>query len=393
MSSLWSTLAWVFGSALVGGVFAAALRRLGAPVPPRVLGGLTGTVLWALIFFMGFALGSDTDLVQRIPEVGLLALVFAVLSAGFSVLSCILFFSLVIRPRPKATSGRQSGSLDADSAIPGSPAAGHGNSPARRLVGDEPARSMHPLSGDQEIPSFSHAAEDRGGRSTTAPGNGRAQFDNPATSAQSLLHRTLRILKEPAVMIGALACGILVGYLSWSAFGFDPPDSGRVSTVLLYTLLFLSGAGMVGHGSASLGSIWHWRSLALPLLTVAGSLAGGAAAGMLLGIGIREGMAGTAGFGWYSLAGVLISDLGYPILGGAAFLGNLMRESLAVVSIPLLAKLGQPEAAISIAGATSMDVTLPLIGKFAGHRWLGPSLLHGTLLSLLVPLLIPIILP
>jgi len=132
-------------------------------------------------------------------------------------------------------------------------------------------------------------------------------------------------------------------------------------------------------------------SLALPLLTIFGTLLGSSIIPLFFDIDLSEALAVGAGFGWYSLSGVLISDLGDPVLGSIAFLSNLFRESAAFLLIPLLAGFGKQRAAISVCGATSMDVTLPMVEKFCGVDYVPLSLAHGILLTLVVPFLVPIL--
>jgi len=99
-----------------------------------------------------------------------------------------------------------------------------------------------------------------------------------------------------------------------------------------------------------------------------------------------------SGFGWYSLSGILISDLGYPILGSVSFLVNLLRESFAFFLIPLLGRLGRRYfyPAVCTAGATSMDVTLVLLTSHFGTKVIIASIYHGVIMSLVAPLLIPL---
>jgi len=56
-----------------------------------------------------------------------------------------------------------------------------------------------------------------------------------------------------------------------------------------------------------------------------------------------------------------------------------------------LAGFGKQRAAISVCGATSMDVTLPMVEKFCGVDYVPLSLAHGILLTLVVPFLVPIL--
>jgi uncharacterized membrane protein YbjE (DUF340 family) len=71
----------------------------------------------------------------------------------------------------------------------------------------------------------------------------------------------------------------------------------------------------------------------------------------------------------------------------------MLRETLALLTIPVLCAAGRPEAAVGVGGATSMDVTLPLIERCAGPRLVPLALTHGVLLSLAVPFLVPVVFP
>jgi uncharacterized membrane protein YbjE (DUF340 family) len=159
----------------------------------------------------------------------------------------------------------------------------------------------------------------------------------------------------------------------------------------LYLLLFFIGIQLVQSGVNPLRSALKFQTVALPLLTALGTLAGGLALGA---VGILCETTGktlslVAGFGWYSLSGVLITDMGDPFLGSIAFLANMMREALSLLLIPLLARLGASELAIGTAGATSMDVTLPLVEQCCGPEYVPASVVHGALLSFVVPVLVP----
>jgi uncharacterized membrane protein YbjE (DUF340 family) len=82
--------------------------------------------------------------------------------------------------------------------------------------------------------------------------------------------------------------------------------------------------------------------------------------------------------------------MGDPVLGSAGFMINLFREGLSLFCIPFLGRFKAEEAAIGVAGATSMDVTLPLIERSCGTRYVPFAIYHGALLSLLVPFLVPL---
>jgi uncharacterized membrane protein YbjE (DUF340 family) len=167
-------------------------------------------------------------------------------------------------------------------------------------------------------------------------------------------------------------------------------DYGRVTGWVLNALLFMIGLQFAQSGISLRSAFVRADTALVPIATVAGSLAGGLAVAAVFGLSAGKGLSLAAGFGWYSLSGVLISDLGDPALGSAAFLANMARESLALILIPVLATTKRPYAAIGVGGATAMDVTLPLVEQCLGPDSVPVSFTSGAILSLLVPVLVPL---
>lgn len=197
----------------------------------------------------------------------------------------------------------------------------------------------------------------------------------------------LRHLKEPGILVLIVVAGGLLSALTPLFSWFR--DS--VSEWLLYGLLFFVGVQMV-NGEVKLGPIFrNPAAVSLPLLTALGSLAGSLLLSLFIPLTPGESMAVGAGFGWYSLSGILIADLGNPVLGSIAFLSNLFRESIAFITIPLLAGYGMYRESVSVCGATSMDVTLPMVEKHCGITYVPISLAHGIILSVIVPFLVPLL--
>ncbi len=204
---------------------------------------------------------------------------------------------------------------------------------------------------------------------------------------QSLLRRFYDIIKEPMLLVGIVLVGLALR-LGTNLFSWF--DSSLV-TYLLYTLLFFVGMGMV-HKKISFKGVFADRSLfLLPLYTIAGTYLGALLAPLLTPYTLSEAMGMLSGFGWYSLSGILISDLGFPVLGSISFLSNLLRESFSFFLIPLFGRLGKRfyYPAVCNAGATSMDVTLVLLSSHFGTRTMVGSIYHGVIMSLAAPLLIP----
>jgi uncharacterized membrane protein YbjE (DUF340 family) len=196
------------------------------------------------------------------------------------------------------------------------------------------------------------------------------------------------LLREPLFLLGMLASGFLAGFLLPV---FPGANGEQLVTGLLYSLLVIVGAGLGTSGIRPAEIFSHPDLLVLPLGTMIGSLAGGLGAGLLLKVRPGAAMSLASGFGWYSLSGVILTGLGSPGLGAVSFLSNMLRESMALILIPLLAQTRFPLLAIGAGGATSMDVTLPLIEKNCGPGAVPLAIASGGVLSLSVPFLVPLL--
>lgn len=130
--------------------------------------------------------------------------------------------------------------------------------------------------------------------------------------------------------------------------------------------------------------------LLVPVMIASGSIVGAMIGGTLIGLPFNEAGAVGAGFGWYSLSAVMLTDYSTQ-LSALAFLSNVMRELLAIVSIPLIAKwIGYMEA-VAPGGATAMDTTLPIVTQYTDSKTAVLSFVSGVLLSSMVPLLVSLI--
>ena len=133
------------------------------------------------------------------------------------------------------------------------------------------------------------------------------------------------------------------------------------------------------------------RILAFPAVVVIGTLVGAGISGMLMGLSIKESLAVGAGFGWYTLAPGIIMEAGYITASAVSFLHNVMRELLSILFIPLVAqKIGYIETT-GMPGAAAMDVCLPIVEKSTRSDIAVYSFVSGVILSILVPVLVPVI--
>ena len=93
-----------------------------------------------------------------------------------------------------------------------------------------------------------------------------------------------------------------------------------------------------------------------------------------------------SGFGWYSLSGILLTESFGPVIGSAAFFNDLARELIAIMLIPGLVRRSR-STALGLCGATSMDFTLPVLQRSGGLEMVPAAIVHGFIVSLLVPVL------
>ena len=127
------------------------------------------------------------------------------------------------------------------------------------------------------------------------------------------------------------------------------------------------------------------RVLLLPLATTAGTFAGTALVSLFLSYSVSECMAVGAGFAYYSLSSIFISQYKGAELGTIALISNIARELITLLATPLLARYLGPLVPISCGGASTMDTTLPVITRYCGKEWIFVSIVHAMILDFSVP--------
>ena len=195
-------------------------------------------------------------------------------------------------------------------------------------------------------------------------------------------------MKGSLIIVGFFALGIVAGLLSIVPQSFVESD---VSYYALCALMFCVGIG-IGSDSGILSSFRkvNPRLMLLPLMTIFGTLAGTAAAALLLPHRhLFDCMAIGSGFGYYSLSSIFITEYRGAELGTIALLANIMREILTLLCAPLFARWFGKLAPITMGGATTMDTTLPIITRASGQDFVVVSIFHGFCVDFSVPFLVP----
>ncbi|WP_330959145.1 lysine exporter LysO family protein [Photobacterium sp. 53610] len=192
-----------------------------------------------------------------------------------------------------------------------------------------------------------------------------------------------KMLMESAKLILVVAAGLGLGLI----INMDLSWVDQASEIILLLLLFLIGIQLRNSGMTLRQILLNKQGIMIALTIIATSLPGGLIAAWMLDIPMTHGLAMASGFGWYSLAGILIGDGLGPVFGGASFLNELLRELIALTLIPVVIAR-YPNTAIGYAGATAMDFTLPVIQNCGGIRCVPIAIVSGFILSLLVPVFI-----
>ena len=194
----------------------------------------------------------------------------------------------------------------------------------------------------------------------------------------------------------ALGCFLAGAFLGWLRVLPQGVAAGEAAVWVLYLLLVLAGM-TVGFDLKALGIIRELRCriLLVPLGVVAGTLCGSTLAWFVLArfstLSLPESLAVGAGFGYYSLATVIITRLGDPALGSVALLSNMIHEALALLLPPLLVRLTGRLGPVLAGGAAAMDTCLPVIAQTSGERCAILAVFSGMCLTLLVPVIVPLL--
>lgn len=183
--------------------------------------------------------------------------------------------------------------------------------------------------------------------------------------------------------------------LGWAGLFPEDFDTHQLSVYVLYCLMFQVGISIGSDKKLKpmIKSI-RFKMLLLPISTIIGTLLFSALVSLILTQwSLSDCLAVGSGFAYYSLSSILITELkeaslGVQVaaeLGTIALLSNIIREMIALLGTPLLARFFGRFAPISAAGVNSMDVVLPAITRYSGTEMTTFAIFHGLLVDTSVP--------
>jgi uncharacterized membrane protein YbjE (DUF340 family) len=194
------------------------------------------------------------------------------------------------------------------------------------------------------------------------------------------------------VVLGLISGRFLVNKVFSSYEDFESAASMmlRISlSILMFFVGFEIGIDDSGGGDFRTAGL---KVLLFPVTTIVGAVLGGIVLASIIPVTLRESLAIASGFGWYSMAPVLIMESGHLTASAISFVNNLTRELLSMLIVPFVARyVGYIEAAC-MPGSPSMDVCLPIIERSTNSTTVVYAFLNGFLVSGTVPILVPLFL-
>lgn len=190
------------------------------------------------------------------------------------------------------------------------------------------------------------------------------------------------------IIFSSVFGGMLAGYYFIPDFFIE--ISEPILIIGLSVLLFFVGLEMGVDGSVvALLKKAGLKILLYPLAIVFGTVIFAAIGSLFLPITAREAMAISSGFGWYTLAPVILMEYSAEI-SAISFTHNVMREFIGLLLIPFVAKYIGFIETTGLPGVGAMDVFLPIIEKATSREIVIYSFIVGIVLAIMVPILVPL---
>lgn len=194
------------------------------------------------------------------------------------------------------------------------------------------------------------------------------------------------------MVVGSFIVGIALGL--FTPLGAMVGSSG-ITVYVLYLMMFSVGV-TIGSDTATLRSIVRQprRTLLVPLATIVGTWVGvvvmwGVVRGVTpVGVTLADSLAIGSAFGYYSLSTVLLGEMRGVEIATICLLANILRELVAVSAAPWIVRRFSPLGLICAGGATTVDVTLPVIIRCCGPHYVALAIFQGVVIDLSVPLLV-----
>lgn len=314
---------------LVGYFLGAYLRKRNIVIKGASV--LQTIALVALVFVMGSRIGSEDEIVRSLDTIGLKAFVITMFILAGTVAAAFI---------------------------------------VRKLLGFDKYGNLKKAGEDAAVPF----AREEGCAGGEIEGE---TLDEPEAKSDKTM---LLCIFVPVTL------GILSGFFFLPDWFIDA--SGTIIVVGLSILLFFVGVDLGTEGTIVQNfKMAGWRVILFPFVMIIGTYIGSVVAGMLVGLTAKDSLCVASGFGWYTLAPVMLSEYSIEI-SAISFMHNVMRELIGLLLLPIVAKrIGHIEST-GLVGAGSMDVCLPIIVRTTSGNMAVYAFIIGIVLSFSVPVMV-----
>ena len=192
-------------------------------------------------------------------------------------------------------------------------------------------------------------------------------------------------MKQSVIYLAFFALGIALAIPGLVPSFFIEND---LSKWILYLLLFFVGIQIgTNKNILNVTKSVGFKIMLVPLATTIGTFAGAIAISFLLNErSITDCLSVGAGFAYYSLSSIIITEYRGAELGTIALLANIIREFFVLLLAPWIVRYFGKLAPICAGGATTMDTTLPIISRYSGSDYIIIALFHGIIIDFSVPI-------
>lgn len=190
------------------------------------------------------------------------------------------------------------------------------------------------------------------------------------------------------IMPGCIALGVVIARFVFT--NISDEFIGKALDISL-VLLYVSVGVMLATNKSVFGYVKQvgFRILLIPVAVFAGCFIGGCISGLLLGVPIHTAIVSATGMGYYSMTGAYLTETVGIEAGVYGFIVNVLRDVITVLLIPILRKISRG-APIAAGAGGCMDTMLVPVTKAVGIELSMIAFLVGTIITLMVPVWLPV---
>lgn len=325
--------------------------------------------VYVMVLIMGLRMGMNEQVTSNLGTIGLKSTVMTV--------ACCVGSMLVIFVVRKALRMDRYGDR-----LEGTSTGGAAEEASKQVFGNMAVGMKEKaIGGSEAAVADNKAAADRdaGGKA----GDGQEEFG---------IKSTLLILLYVAV--GMVMGAFFIADLPQELLEVFDAVTSDLLVIFLCLLLFVVGfdLGLEGKVIAYVKRAGI-RVMAFPFAAILGTLVFGGICGVLMGFSLKEGLAISAGFGWYTYAPTVIAEAGsqYMVASAVSFMHNVIRETAGIILVPVLAKKFGYIEACGVTGVAAADVCMPIVERSCRADTVVYSFTIGITMSLTTSVLVPVI--